>query len=207
MPAYAFLGGAFDPIHTAHTHLLGELAKRLSYDRLFIMPYGISPTEKKLQASRDQRKTMISYALEGQKKIVLEECELKANQPSYTYWTMETLRQRYGSDCHLSFVMGEDSYAKLSSWRHWQKLAQMVNFVIVNRSSSADTFKKEEDLTKEQSEVFLARPAEAILRVDIPFVDVSSSAIRAMIRRGEDPSDFLSPAVWQYIKEEKLYHN
>ena len=206
MPAYAFLGGAFDPIHIAHIHLLSELARRLSYDRLFIMPYGISPTEKKLQASCDQRKTMISYALEGQEKMALEECELKDKQPSYSYRTMETLRQSYGSDCHLSFVMGEDSYASLSSWYHWQKLARLVNFVVVNRSF----IKKEEDLadlTKEQLEEFLARPAESILKVNIPFVDISSSAIRAMVRRGEDPSDFLPPAVWQYIKEEKLYHS
>ena len=201
MPAYAFLGGAFDPIHIAHIRLLGELARRLSYDRLFIMPYGISPTKKKLQASCDQRKTMISYALEGQKKMALEECELKAKQPSYSYRTMAALRQHYGNACHLSFVMGEDSYASLSSWSHWQELARLVNFVVVNRSF----IKGEEYSTEQQLEDFLASPAESILKVNIPFVDISSSAIRAMIRRGEDPSDFLPAAVWQYIKEEKLY--
>lgn len=207
MPAYAFLGGAFDPVHIAHIRLLTELAKRLSYDRLFIMPYGISPTEKRLQASCEQRKAMIVCALEGQQKLALEDCELGDRQPSYSYRAMEKMRRRYGSDCHLSFVMGEDSYASLGSWRHWQRLARAVNFVVVNRpidSPDDDGFNGgKNNLTKE---AFLARPAGGTLRVNIPFVSISSSAIRAMIRKGEDPSAFLPTAVWQYIRRKKVYH-
>ena len=36
-------GGTFNPIHTAHVHLVREFIKRLSLDRVILIPTGTPP--------------------------------------------------------------------------------------------------------------------------------------------------------------------
>ena len=207
MPAYAFLGGAFDPVHIAHIRLLTELGKQLAYDKLFLMPYGISPTTKKLQATPEQRKTMINQALGGQSRLALEDCELENREPSYTYRTMEKLRNRYAMNCHISFVLGEDSYASLQSWKHWDRLIELVSLVVINRGhinvpQSLTQWEAKQRMDKRR---FLNVAANHLLRVRIPFMDVSSSVIRGSIYKGKMPDHLLPADVPQYIRAEKLY--
>ena len=207
MLAYAFLGGAFDPIHVAHIRLLVELGRRLAYEKLFLMPYGVSPSGKRLQASAIQRRAMIERAIRGQPRLALEACELMDKEPSYSYRTMEGLRARYGSDCHISFVLGEDCYVSLQTWKHWDKLVNLVNLVVVSRGSVdlSESLTLWEAKRKTGERYFLAGAAHGLLRVRIPFMDVSSSAIRSAIRRGKMPYHLLPATVPQYIKAERLY--
>jgi nicotinate-nucleotide adenylyltransferase len=44
-----------------------------------------------------------------------------------------------------------------------------------------------------------------IVRIDAPAIEISSSEVREKLRRGEDVSRMLPPAVLGYIKEKGLY--
>lgn len=207
MPGYAFLGGAFDPIHNGHIRLLAEVHKRLSFTKLFFMPYGLAPTGKSLQATNRHREEMIASILKEQPHFDMEGCELHAKQPSYTEVTMQRLHSRYGNNMHLSLIMGADSYASIRSWRRWEHLAELVHFIVFNRRGVelSDSLRQWEAARQVHKEEFFQHPAGKVLHIETPFMDFSSTEIRAKIRRGQDIEHLLPPSVHRYIKENNLY--
>ena len=207
MRAYGFLGGAFDPIHNGHIGLLVQVRQRLPFTKLFFMPYGISPTSKKLHTTSHQRTEMIAAVVEDMDGVAMETCELEDKEPSWTVKTARKLRRQYGGEVHLSLLLGMDSYASLQTWRHWEDINDSVAMVIVNRGENrrAASLRRWEKERQVPPEEFFHHGAGKVLHLNIPFVDVSSSDLRRKLRRGEDISHLLPASVRRYIRENRLY--
>ena len=201
------MGGAFDPIHIGHVRALIELSEQLPYDKLFFMPYGVSPTSKSLYASADARQAMIRLAIEGHAQLCVEDYEIHQADPAYTCDTLAALRARYGNQHHLSFVLGDDSYASISNWKNWSFLLDYVNFVVINREGNkpdARVLAMEKDkLTKPAG--FMARTHGAIVKIGLPVLTISSTRLRAQLAAGQCLSHLLPPKVLAFIQERGLY--
>lgn len=57
-------GGTFNPIHTAHVHLVREFIKRLSLDRVILIPTGTPPHKAahQLASGADRLKCRLAAA-------------------------------------------------------------------------------------------------------------------------------------------------
>lgn len=228
MEGYAFLGGAFDPIHIGHLRGLVSISEVFNYRKLFILPYGISPTIKKTIVNPYTRRDMVSLAIEDNPKLGLEDIEIIDKKPAYTVNTLKKLRQNYGSDCHFSFIMGDDVYALLYKWYQWKSLFGLTNILVINRigtklndeilqnekgkllgtefllnASVSETKNNNTDICKE----FISYTHGKIIKLAMPLLDISSSSIRFQLANNKDVSFLLPAKVLQFIKAGKLYTN
>ena len=89
-------------------------------------------------------------------------------------------------------VLGQDQYATLHTWRDWRELLGLVTLAVANRPGA------EVEVNPQ-----IARAAHEA--VSLPWMDVSSTDIRARIARGESISDLVPAAVEGYIARHRLY--
>ena len=201
------MGGAFDPIHIGHVRALIELSEQLPYDKLFFMPYGVSPTSKSLYADPEARQAMIRLAIAGQERLALEDYEINQADPAYTCDTLAALRARYGSQHHLSFVLGDDSYASIPSWKNWSSMLDYVNLVVIKREGDTSDARVSamEKGTLTAPAGFMARTHGAILKISLPVLTISSTALRAKLAAGQSLTHLLPQTVARFIQTQGLY--
>ena len=137
------LGGTFDPPHVGHLKLATHFAKLLHLDALLLIPSGepwqkgtgITPAETRLKlteaAGIDLARAFLYLKISTQ--VGIDRMEVDRAGPSYAIDTVKALRERFGSNASLTWLMGVDSLVALPSWNSWEKLSQYVNFAVATR--------------------------------------------------------------------------
>ena len=137
------LGGTFDPPHVGHLRLATHFAKLLHLDALLLIPSGepwqkgsgITPAEMRLKlteaAGIDLARAFLYLQISTQ--VGIDRMEVDRAGPSYAIDTVKALRERFGADASLTWLMGVDALLALPSWNSWEKLSQYVNFAVVTR--------------------------------------------------------------------------
>lgn len=137
------LGGTFDPPHLGHLKLATHFAKVLHLDALLLIPSGqpwqkdsdITPAEIRLKlteaAGIDLARAFLYLSIPTQ--IGVDRIEIDRAGPSYAIDTAKALRERFGPDVSLTWLMGADSLLKLPTWNSWDQLLSFVNFAVATR--------------------------------------------------------------------------
>src|SRR6266568_6365656 len=126
-------GGAFDPVHHGHLILAREAREMLGLEKIIFVPAAVSPFKQSPAASAKMRLSMLQAAIEGENTFVLDDCELRRPPPSYTIDTVEEIRRRE-VDSEIYYLIGEDNLAALASWHRFDRLQEMVRFVVLDRT-------------------------------------------------------------------------
>jgi hypothetical protein len=110
-------GLSANPIHAGHIDYLDKFAKNLSPDRVILIPTKVNP-QKKLedQCSAQQKKEMILLAIQGRQGWELDEQELIREGASYTWDTIEQLKNNAGTHAKIYFLLSNESAANLHTW-------------------------------------------------------------------------------------------
>lgn len=189
------LGGSFDPVHLGHVGVARAVVAVLGLDRLWLMPAAQAPLrDAGVRASGRQRVDMVRLALADAGDARLELCELELGRGGVSY-TAETLRElaRVYPENEFTWVVGDDQWSRLGSWREPAELARLAEWAVYARpgSSAGDA---------------PAIPGLRWRRVEAPATwAISSSEIRALLARGESVRGLLSDKVIEYIQETGLY--
>jgi nicotinate-nucleotide adenylyltransferase len=137
------LGGTFDPPHVGHLKLASHFAKLLHLDTVLLIPSGepwqkgsgITPAEIRYQlteaAGIDLARAFLYLKIPTQ--IGIDRIEIDRAGPSYAIDTVKALRERFGAEASLIWLMGADSLNALPSWNSWQELIHYVNFAVASR--------------------------------------------------------------------------
>ncbi len=187
MKKVGILGGTFDPPHFGHLLIANEVLFALNLNEIWFMPNQEPPHKKKSSAiENEDRFSMLELAIEGNGQFRIETIEWQRKGPSYTYETMQLLKEQH-PDIQFYFIIGGDMVEYLPKWHKIDELVKHVQFVGVERPS------------------FQCRSPYPIMFVDIPAVDLSSSMIRERLRVGRTIRYLVPDAVIGYIKENHLY--
>jgi nicotinate-nucleotide adenylyltransferase len=181
-------GGTFDPIHTAHLRIAEEAQKKFELDRVLFVPAGNPPHKEgaSLTAYED-RYRMVEIACKPYPGFVASRLEA-GRRPSYTVDTVKRVRKDLDAGDRLFFLVGGDAFDELETWKGWQELVQLAEFIVVSRPESEYRI-----------------PAGArVHRLDGLALPVSSSTIRARLGSGE-PTPELPPAVREFVEKRGLY--
>ena len=185
MKKIGFLGGTFDPIHNGHIEIARLAADKPLLDMLYFVPAALPPhKEGNYKESGEHRLSMAHLAAECDKRFLVSDFEFKSTGKSYSYLTMEYFKSIYPDD-KLFFILGDEAYAQMDSWRNPERLREVVEFVVINRQNI--------DFS------------DGVTSMKIPPINISSTMIREKIRSGEDVSGFLPQKVYKYILENNLY--
>jgi len=137
------LGGTFDPPHLGHLKLAIHFAKVLRLDTLLLIPSGepwqkssvITPAEIRLAlteaACADLARAFLYLKIPTQ--LGVDRIEIDRVGPSYAIDTAKALRERFGPQANLTWLMGADSLINLPSWKSWDQLLGLVNFAVASR--------------------------------------------------------------------------
>lgn len=132
----ALFGGTFDPVHLGHIHLARLAKNALQLDEVRFLPCRISPhkTDSRPTAGED-RSEMLRLATAGMPWAVVDDYELHQSGPSFSYETAEAIAGRFPG-CRLFWIMGGDQWESLPDWRHPERLAGCVEFIVLARGES-----------------------------------------------------------------------
>lgn len=193
------LGGTFNPPHIGHLKLATYFAKLLHLDALLLIPSGepwqkgncITSAEMRFRlteaAGIDLARAFLYSKIPTQ--VGIDRIEIDRAGPSYAIDTVKALRERFGNQASLIWLMGADSLIALPSWNSWEKLSQYVNFAVAARphhtlkgciSSEVDQFLQEHQ-TKDVSD--LEKCAAGLIYIDESLnVDLSSTELRNQLQ-------------------------
>ncbi len=184
----AIFGGTFDPIHNAHLMVAREAIERFRLDRVLLIPAANPPHKQEhTPVSYEDRYRMVELASAGDARLEPSRLE-EGKRKSYSYYTINRVKQTLAPDDSLYFLIGADAFADIGSWFHSSDVVRMVNFIVVTRPGH----------------VYAEPPGARVERLDTLALPVSSSEIRRQLAAGEEPAE-LPPAVMDFIRERALY--
>lgn len=182
-----FFGGTFDPVHEGHLEVGTKAVKALQLDKLIFLPCRRSP--HKLEgpgASDNERFEMLKLATAGIPCFQVDSFELEKPPPSYTWETVYELKHRYPVGTRFYLLIGLDQWKALPLWKHPERLAGSVEFIVVGRNgtpAARDHYRAH----------FLTGNHPA-----------SASEIRNNLANG-GPAKWLPNSVLEYIRKKGLY--
>ncbi|BCU78937.1 nicotinate (nicotinamide) nucleotide adenylyltransferase [Luteolibacter sp. LG18] len=184
----AIFGGTFDPVHLGHLHMAERAREEARLDEVRFLPCRISPHKLgSAAASGDDRLEMLRLATAGIPWATVDDYELNGPEPSYSYLTAEYMAD-HEPEAEWFWLMGGDQWEALPRWRHPDRLAAVMQFLVLARGHE-----------KPQP-----RPGWR-MQVVAGEHPASSTAIRA----GKELSveGWLSPPVAAYIRKHGLYRH
>ena len=178
------LCGSFDPAHKGHAHITREALKRFGLDRVWwlvspgnpLKEHGPAPLEKRIVRARQVMQ---------HPRVEVTGLEAQLNT-RFTAETLAALKVRYRG-VRFVWLMGADNLAQFHMWQDWRQIMQSVPVGVLARpgerisarmSRAAALYAPYRIPGRHSHQVAQAQtPAWSF--VNVPMLDVSSSAIRA----------------------------
>jgi nicotinate-nucleotide adenylyltransferase len=191
------LGGAFNPPHIGHLVCAQEAVVQLELDRVLFVPVGVPPhRELDYDPGSEVRLEMVELGVADDERFEASRIELDREGPSYTSDTLEQLRGDAPDD-ELFLILGGDQAATLASWHEPEKVMERATVAVFERVSWG----------RNAIGIKIGRlpGAQRVRYLDMPLIQVSSSAIRRRVREGR-PIRYLVPEkVASFIEAKGLY--
>jgi nicotinate-nucleotide adenylyltransferase len=209
--AIGILGGTFDPIHFGHLRLAQEVADALSLTQIRFIPGGTPPHRALPQTPAGDRVAMVRLAIDGNPLFALDERETRRSGKSYTFDTLNELRAELGANCPLVLLMGADAFLGFETWHRWQEIFGLTHIAVAHRPGSglgempAALAREFAQRRTHDTQAVHRAAAGIIVEVPITALDISATAVRAMVRAQRSANYLLPPAVIRHINTNRLF--
>ncbi len=178
------LGGSFDPPHAGHVHITREALKRFGLDRVWWLVSPGNPLKSRGPAPLPDR-IAAAQAVMRHPRVTVSDIEARLGT-RYTAKTLQELRAAY-QGVRFIWLMGADNLAQFHHWQQWRWIMETVPVGVIARPGdriSARTSKAAQRYRKARikgprSQLLARAQAPAWCFVNVPMIDLSSSAIRA----------------------------
>ncbi len=203
------MGGTFDPIHLGHLRTALEMQAAAGLARVYFVPAAVPPHREPAIAPAELRQRMLEAALAGQAGFLLDDRELRRAGPSYTVDTLVSLRSERPAQ-PLCLILGTDAFLGLPGWHEWQRLLTLAHILVarrpgweVPRSGLIGTLLDERRVR--DAAALREAPCGHVLVQTVTQLEISASAIRALVAQGGDPRFLVTDAVRRIILESGCY--
>ena len=217
----ALFGGTFDPIHIGHLAVARAAERRFHLDEIHFIPTGKPPHKNRSgMALYADRYAMVALACADHTRFIASLAESgHGHSGKDVYYSVDTVRrfkQKFqGTNTHLYFLMGADSFLHIPSWKDYETLLGLCDFIVASRPG----FRVEALRLVIPPELF-ARPgsahapldprAIALRRTSVYVLDtvsshVSATEVRERLDRNETIHGLVPPRVEEYITKQALY--
>lgn len=196
------VGGTFDPVHYGHLVIAEEIRFTLKLTEMVFIPAGQPPHKpQQIITAVQHRMEMLQLAIASNPYFTCSRIEVDQPGPSYTVDTLRRLREEWGINAELYFVVGWDSLEEFSTWyKPMEILALLTRLVAIRRPGYVEDAEYNARL-----ESRLPGISQRLLVMPAPQLEISSSDLRQRVAEGR-PITYQTPeVVEQYITEHKLY--
>jgi nicotinate-nucleotide adenylyltransferase len=188
--------GSFNPVHIGHLAIAGYMTEFAGLDQVWLVVSPHNPLKKKETPLADHHRFyMTQLAIGDNDKIKASDIEFRLPLPSFTIDTLTYLEEKYPNN-EFCLVMGEDNLCTLHKWKNAGELVKKYPIYVYPRYNTP----------KPQSLLLDQLLSNAEIHIEkAPLMEISGTFIRKGIKDGRDMSYFLSPSVWNYIREMHFY--
>jgi nicotinate-nucleotide adenylyltransferase len=174
-------GGSFNPIHNGHISLARQLREKAGLDEVWLMVSPQNPMKATADLLDDEsRMEMARLAVAGEEGIIASDYEMHLPKPSYTWNTLQTLKQDY-PDREFVLMIGGDNWQLFDKWYRADDIRNEFQIIVYPRRGSEGGID------------------------GLELIDISSTEIRERIKAGKSIYGMVPKAVAEYIKEHNLY--
>ncbi len=202
-------GGTFNPIHIGHLRVALEVKERLALGKVIFVPSYLPPHKNLADnISGGKRFQMIQMAIKHNPLFEASDFEVKKETTSYSIKTIEFIGNEYKTTPY--FILGQDAFNEISTWFKADKLFDHAHFVVMTRPDAVKVPLKK--ILGEKAKQF--GPTEAgyrnkknneIIFVTVSSLEISSSHIRDLCKKGQSITYLVTKGVEEYILKERLY--
>ena len=183
-------GGSFNPIHYGHIRLARQLLALAALDEVWFVVSPQTPLKQQTDLLDDDlRLQMVEMALQREKGLRASDIEFRLPRPSYTWNTLQTLRQEHPGD-EFTLLIGGDNWERFPLWYRADDIVRDYNIVVYPRTGS--------DIDERQ-----LPPTVHIVRTRR--INISSTMVRQRIALGQTLSRLVPKAVADFIEKKRLY--
>lgn len=215
METIGLFGGTFDPIHLGHLRAAAEVRRRTGLDRVLFIPSYLPPHKASgAVASAGDRLRMVELACRRRAGFEASGIEVEAREKSYSILTLRKVRAR-APRARLFFILGVDAFLEIGTWHLYRRVLAECLFIVTGRPGF-DLDRARDVLGGSLRGAVADFPpgrraggrlpsGKRVFLLPIPALDISSTAIRARVRRGAAIEGLVAPSVAAYIRDRKLY--
>ena len=207
--AMGVFGGTFDPVHYGHLRTALELLEYADLAQMCFIPAAVPPHRATPQADARMRLALVQAAIQGEPRFCVDDRELRRDGPSWTVDTLRELRAEHAAR-PICLVVGMDAFLGLTSWHRWEEILDLAHLLVAHRPGwQAPQDGVLGQLLRERSvetgAALHASPAGRIGICAVTQLEISSSAIRELVRSGREPRYLVPDPVCRLLAESGCY--
>lgn len=208
MKLIGIYGGAYNPPHIGHKHVVNYILVNDLVDEIWIVPSYIHFHGKHMESYADRCMMCQLMFAEFDERVIVKELEREVveSDPTYNGSTIEFMKHlRKSADKDpqdFYIIIGQDNAEHMDTWNRGGELIQNEKFITVPRKYEAESEPK-------SNEWYLNEPHKYLMRV--PCFNASSSEVRHLFslvnENGVDDrlKALLGHDVLAYTQHNKLY--
>jgi nicotinate-nucleotide adenylyltransferase len=196
------LGGTFDPVHYGHLVIAEEVYATLKLAQMVFVPAGHPPHKTgEVITPAEHRLAMLELAIASNAHFTISRVDLDRPGPSYTVDTLRLLREQWGEQTAIYFVIGWDSLEELLTWYDAPGILQQLTYLVAVRRPGYEEAAEYQDGLESR----LPGIKQRLLIVEAPQFEISATDLRSRVAEGR-PIKYQTPeSVEQYIVQYGLY--
>lgn len=199
-----------------HLRAAEEVVEELGLHALVFVPSARPPHKSARQeviAPPADRLSWVQLAIDGQPRFHVDPIEIQRPGPSYLVDTLSELKGRFSED-ELVFVVGEDAFREMGSWKSPGQLFAMVHIAVTTRppadQGSLDHWIPgcvREDFAVSRDGLSARHQTSGawIRQIPITPLDISATQIRDRVRHGTTIRYLVPDKVRSAIEESGCY--
>jgi nicotinate-nucleotide adenylyltransferase len=213
---WGLLGGTFNPIHIGHLRCAEEILEMFGLDRVLFVPALQPPHKNQVEiTSFRHREHMVTLAIEDHPSFLFCDAEKQRKEKSYSVETVEDMLKINAGNLELYFILGQDAFQDILTWKDWETLLLLCHFVIMTRSgfenkgleavlpaSFASRFVYDDHVKG-----FRGPTGFDIFFREVTRMGISSSDIRNRVKEGKSIKFLVPESVRCYIEKNNLYQD
>jgi len=205
-------GGTFNPIHLGHLRGAEDLREALGLHKMVFIPAAHPPHKAAEElVNSGHRLEMVRLATATNPRFFTSAIELKRPGRSYSIDTIRYFRDH--QEGTLFFILGADAFAEIETWKEFRHLFSLCHFIVMTQPESGPT-PPVDRLPASLLQDFRYNPetrewihvsGHSLSFKEIGYLDISSTRIRELIRKGKSIRYLVLPDVETYIRTHRLY--
>jgi nicotinate-nucleotide adenylyltransferase len=214
-------GGTFNPVHFGHLRAAVEIRERFRLGQVYLIPSAIPPHKAQAGiAGPLDRLEMIRLAVGNVSDFVVSDVELMRSGPSYTIDTLSFFADVLPKTDQCFLIIGLDAFLEFHTWKDFMGILIRIPLIVMGRPGAYDPRKFSDmlpavadyldvlapgyDYDRRQS-VFVHPEFQPVYLVGVTSLDISSSDIRSLVRKGRSIRFLVPETVSNFIVSKGLY--
>lgn len=193
-------GGTFNPVHRGHLAMAEVALGQLALDQIIWVPAGHPPHKPLLgEVTSADRLEMVRLTIASNPKFSCSSVDIDRSGPSYAIETLGLLRAE-NPNARWFWLLGQDSLVDLPNWFCADALISSCEWIVAPRA-------------EHQNEL-----SSLLIDLETQFgprfwllknfsMDISSTAIREALKKGQSVRSWLLPSVDHFIRRKNIYQS